>query len=86
LRDGAVVGFGLPTRSRSSLIVYNALGQEVRILLEGEWARGNHTVVWDGRSSAGEKAPNGTYFLAYSFKPLDGTAEHTGTTKFIITH
>ncbi len=43
------------------LAVYDLLGREVRTLVDGFRAAGAHTVVWDGRSDAGETVASGVY-------------------------
>lgn len=43
------------------LIVYNILGQAVRILEEGTRTAGSHSVVWDGLDQLGHKVSSGVY-------------------------
>lgn len=44
------------------LTIFNALGQEVRTLIDEFQAAGVHSVVWDGRSAAGTAVASGVYF------------------------
>lgn len=44
-----------------SLAVYNAAGQQVRMLISGRTKVGQHRVVWDGRNSRGTDMPCGFY-------------------------
>ena len=44
-----------------TLCVYNLSGQCVRTLVEGRIPAGTHTVVWDGRDSAGRLVASGVY-------------------------
>jgi len=44
------------------LAVYNILGQEVAILINGFQPGGLHTVTWDGRNDHGNETPSGIYF------------------------
>lgn len=46
----------------ASLKIYNVLGQEVRVLAEGEHRAGRHQAVWDGRDGKGGRAASGIYF------------------------
>jgi hypothetical protein len=50
------IGYSLPERSHVMLSVYNALGQQVSILQNGEQASGHHEVRFDGRD-----LPSGVY-------------------------
>ncbi len=61
-RAGAAIRYGLATRVRVALRVYNVLGQEVRTLVDRVQDRGTHTVSWDGRDARGAAVPAGTYF------------------------
>jgi hypothetical protein len=44
-----------------SLRIFNTLGQEVRRLVEGDQAAGDHAVVWNGRDDAGRELASGIY-------------------------
>ncbi len=57
------IGFGLPRASDVRLEIYNALGQRVRILLEGRKNAGWHSVVWDGRDGTGAAVLSGIYVV-----------------------
>lgn len=65
---------GLAGRQRTSLIIYNLLGQKVRILVNDYLAPGVHQVVWDGRNDRGEPVPSGLYF----YRLQSGTHVLTG--------
>lgn len=43
------------------LAVYNALGQQVRTLVEAAQGPGRYRVEWDGRDSRGRRLPSGLY-------------------------
>jgi flagellar hook assembly protein FlgD len=45
-----------------SLRIYNALGQEVRELLQESLPPGLHEVVWDARDGHGREISSGVYF------------------------
>ncbi|MFQ6093584.1 MAG: cohesin domain-containing protein [bacterium] len=47
---------------RTTLKVYNLLGQEVRTLVDEAKQPGYYTVTWDGRDSDGRLAASGIYF------------------------
>jgi hypothetical protein len=45
-----------------SLRIYNALGQEVRVLIDGPVGPGSHLILWDGTGGAGDDLASGVYF------------------------
>jgi hypothetical protein len=51
------ITFTMPYTAEVSLKVYNALGQEVETLLEGELSAGDHSVMWNASGKA-----SGMYF------------------------
>lgn len=44
------------------IVVYNALGQEVKVLFAGTVQAGTHTVTWDRTDEQGRVVPTGVYF------------------------
>ena len=57
------IRFRLARPAYTKLFVANLLGEQVRILYEGELAAGEHVRQWDGRDHNGLTAPTGTYLL-----------------------
>ncbi len=55
------IRFDLPVSSQVKLIVYNILGQEVRILANDVFSAGRHYVIWDGRNHLGHTVSSGVY-------------------------
>ncbi|MBP7697814.1 MAG: M28 family peptidase [candidate division Zixibacteria bacterium] len=55
------IGYTLPRTVRVKLTVYNLLGQQVRVLVDGEQAGGRHEAVWDGTTGEGRPAASGVY-------------------------
>ena len=45
-----------------SVDIFNALGQRVRLLLDGMVQPGYHRMLWDGRSGSGQPVATGIYF------------------------
>ena len=56
------IRYRLPRGEQVSLRVYNTLGQEVRILVDGVLPAGEHAIHWDGRNGSGGPAASGLYF------------------------
>jgi len=58
-----VMRYTLPEESEVELLVYNAVGQEVRRLVETHQSMGHHRVVWNGRDERGERVATGLYIV-----------------------
>jgi hypothetical protein len=48
--------------ARVRIKIYNALGREVCVLVDGAKGPGVHSADWDGRNSKGERVTSGVYF------------------------
>jgi hypothetical protein len=57
-----VLAFTLLEGDRMRLEIYNALGQQVALLVDEYLAAGSHEVVWNGRDLRGMEASSGVYF------------------------
>ncbi|MCH7938800.1 MAG: fibronectin type III domain-containing protein [Candidatus Marinimicrobia bacterium] len=57
-----MIRFDLPEASRVQLIIYDAMGREVRTLLWGEQSAGYQSVNWDGADDRGQPVSSGIYF------------------------
>ncbi len=56
------IRFALPGQSAVVLSIYDALGQQVRVLVDGVRAAGSYAAVWDGRDAMGRSVSSGVYF------------------------
>lgn len=57
-----VIEYALPRDSRVSIVVYNVLGQRVKVLKD-EWEKaGYKSVSWDGTNQSGQEVGTGIYF------------------------
>ena len=57
------IRFSLPKADKVSLTIYNALGQEIARLVDGQHHdAGTHTTTWNGRDAAGNLISSGVYF------------------------
>ena len=64
--------FQLPAASSVRLSIYDALGQRIATLLDGDQrTAGFHQVTWHGRDAAGRAVGSGVYFLV-----LDAAGRH----------
>ena len=60
--DEVAFTFGLPRAAHVKLAVFDASGREIRRLLDGERAAGEHHAAWDGREASGHACPSAVYF------------------------
>ena len=54
--------YALSDLSQVRLAIYNALGQQLRVLVDGVQEAGSYTVAWDGLDERGQQAGAGVYF------------------------
>jgi len=57
-----VIEYALPKESKVKIVVYNILGQKVRVLKDEIEREGYKRVVWDGRDDTGSEVASGIYF------------------------
>lgn len=65
------IQYELPVDGQVRLSVYNATGQRVRALVEGQQSRGLYLQRWDGRDDAGNQVASGTYLYRLEM-PAEG--------------
>ena len=46
------------------LAIYNSLGQEIAVLVNGEQPKGNYQVIWNGKDKNNNALPSGVYFCS----------------------
>ncbi|MFC1607001.1 T9SS type A sorting domain-containing protein [Candidatus Latescibacterota bacterium] len=56
------ISFAIPEASGVSLKVYDILGRHVKTLVDGSYAPGNYSVVWDATDIYGRSVSAGVYF------------------------
>lgn len=77
-RGNVSIKFGLREHCYVRLAIYNVLGVETRILVNGRKNSGPHNIIWNGRDNSGRQVPNGIYFI----KLL--AAEYSETRKLLL--
>jgi hypothetical protein len=55
------IEFTVGSAAKVDLVIYNALGQEVRHLVNSDITPGAYTVSWNGLDNAGQQVPSGLY-------------------------
>lgn len=56
------IRFSLPGNLHIKLTIYNALGQKLAQIAEGEFTAGEHQIDWKGMDQYGNTVPSGLYF------------------------
>ncbi|MBU1356456.1 MAG: S8 family serine peptidase [Candidatus Edwardsbacteria bacterium] len=77
--SGVTIKYALRNTGRTSIKVYNVLGQEIRTLVDGIQPAGYYSLPWDGKDSRGQKAANGVYL----YKMTAGEFSATGKVMII---
>jgi len=73
-----VIGMRWPASSRVKLAVYDMLGRQVSVLMDGVYTAGKYTETFDARGLA-----SGVYLCRLSVNPLASAAEHDGGRPFV---
>jgi len=56
------ISFQIPEKSPVRMVVYNPLGQVVKLLLNKELTPGEYQIMWDSTNEFGQGVPSGIYF------------------------
>jgi hypothetical protein len=70
-----LIKYALPEESEVKIVVYNLLGQKVRVLVEDFQEPGYYTISWDGRNNKGEVVGSGIYFYRIQAGSFTKTAK-----------
>lgn len=60
------ISFSIPDESKIELSVFNIKGQKIRTLVNNILEKGNHSIVWDGKSESGKTVSSGVFFYRLS--------------------
>jgi hypothetical protein len=66
------VRFDLPVSGVVVISIYDVNGRLVRVLADGSWNVGSHSVEWDGKDSTGNSVPSGIYVCRMRVRCPDG--------------
>ncbi len=64
--------YSLPVESKVKLSIFNALGEEIAVLLNEVIAAGYHQNEWNGLNSSGNKVSSGIYFYRIETEGMTG--------------
>jgi hypothetical protein len=57
-----VIRFHVPQRSRVKIKIYDIIGREVSVPIDGEFDAGYYEFVWDSKDGSGKEVSSGIYF------------------------
>ncbi len=60
---GTEIHYQLPETVQVEIMVYNVLGQKIRVLANQRQEAGKYRLTWNGDSEQGQMLPSGIYFL-----------------------
>jgi predicted nucleotidyltransferase len=72
-----VISFFLPWEEKVSLVIFDATGRRIRVLVDEELSAGRHEVLWDGSSDRGWPVASGVYFFRMSTGSFSDTKRMT---------
>jgi hypothetical protein len=61
------------TPLHTTLVIYNILGEKVRMLVDEEKLPGEYQVMWDGKNNSGKEVASGVYFYKLKVGDLSET-------------
>lgn len=56
------ISYSLPVDAHVNISIFNILGQKIQTLVDEEMIAGNHSIIWDGKTSESKSAASGIYF------------------------
>lgn len=71
---GAQITVSLASAADVTISIRNLAGREVAVLTPGQLEAGTHTLLWNGKSGAGTKAPPGMYLVEATARRDDGSS------------
>ncbi|MEG8946046.1 FlgD immunoglobulin-like domain containing protein [Rosettibacter firmus] len=57
-----IISYQIPEMSKVQLIIYDAIGKEVRKLVDEIKPAGKYQITWDGKDNSGNRVSSGVYF------------------------
>ncbi|MCI0494191.1 DUF4038 domain-containing protein, partial [candidate division KSB1 bacterium] len=57
------ISINLPIETDLKIVIFNTMGQTVKVLFDDKLKEGFHEMKWDGENETGEALPSGVYFF-----------------------
>lgn len=68
---GTKIRFDLASDAQVKLVIYNVLGQKIKVLTNEIMESGQYETHWDGRNESDMVVANGLYFLRFEVSPIE---------------
>jgi hypothetical protein len=71
------ISINLPIETDLKIVIFNTMGQTVKVLFDDKLKAGFHEIKWNGENETGEALPSGVYFYRIESSSLareDGAA------------
>ena len=78
------IQFSLAASARITLKIFNVVGQEVATVLDGSFAAGTHSVVWDASNMGGTTVGSSMYIARLIVAPVAGGDPLTFSRKMVL--
>ncbi|MDR3625568.1 MAG: S8 family serine peptidase [Ignavibacteriaceae bacterium] len=59
------IQYGVPAQTKANIVIYNILGQRIRVFELGEVKPGRYQMIWDGRNNYGRTVASGVYIYRF---------------------
>ncbi|MDD3050118.1 MAG: FlgD immunoglobulin-like domain containing protein [Candidatus Cloacimonetes bacterium] len=69
--SGTTISFSIPEDAHVNISVFNIKGQRVKTLINSEYEKGKHPVVWNGDDESGRKVSTGLYLYKLNIDGKD---------------
>jgi hypothetical protein len=76
--NSTTISFTIPSDGNVNIAVYNIKGQKIKSLINQEYSKGNHRIIWNGKDDNNKIISSGVYF--YRLK----SGKYTSTKKILI--
>lgn len=83
--SSTTITFSIPSVSRVSVRITDALGRVVRTIAEEQYNAGTFQLPWDGKSDSGTRASAGSYQCQLSIQPFSGGAASISRLMIVLT-
>jgi hypothetical protein len=78
------ISFSLPALSNVNVTIYDMLGQNVAVLLQGVLPAGAHEITWNSKDNAGRSVASGVYFYRLDATAASGGQSYSSMRKMIL--